>query len=219
MPGNVRAVTVWLAWRDAPLTEEQRARLVSTLSDDELGRAARYQYVAHADAFRWSRGVQRAILARHLEVEAGALRFVQRGDDKPRLVEPAGVTCEYNASHAGDLFALAVAGTPVGVDIERVRAIPRLERVARRLFDAPTAASIIAAPPDVRDRAFFEAWTQLEAHSKLHGQGVWRLLAHREAHAAAEGVRVASFDAPQGYYGAVAVAGGEPRITVRWWSP
>jgi hypothetical protein len=32
-------------------------------------------------------------------------------------------------------------------------------------------------------------------------------------------VRVASFEAPLGYYGAVAVAGAEPRVQVRWWKP
>lgn len=215
----VRDVTVWLAWRDAPITPHQRARLVAALSDDELVRASRYQYVADADAFRWSRGVQRAILATHLGVDPAALRFLQEGDEKPRLAGPAGVHCEYNASHSGELFALAVASAPVGVDVERVRALPRLEKLASRLFDGATTAAICTLPRERRASRFFEEWTRLEAHSKLHGQGVWRLLAHREAHAAAEGVQVASFDAPPGYYGAVAVAGGEPLVTVRWFDP
>lgn len=215
----LREVTVWLAWRDATLTAEQRERLVSALSDDELIRASRYHYPADADAFRWSRGVQRAILAAHVGVAPAELRFEQAGDDKPRLVAPAGVPCEYNASHSGDLFALAVSEGAVGVDIERARALPAMARMAQRVFDDALAAVIAAAQPADRDRLFFTAWTQLEAHAKLHGHGVWRMLAHREAHAAAEGVRVASFDAPLGYYGAVAVAGGEPRISVRWWHP
>lgn len=219
MSAHARTVTVWLAWRTAPLSAEQRARLVTALSDDELVRASRYQYLADADAFRWSRGVQRAILATHLGVDPSALRFTQQGDGKPALAGPAGVHCEYNASHSGELFALAIADAPVGVDIERARAVPRLDKLAHRLFDAATAEAICAMPSPDRERRFFEAWTQLEAHSKLHGQGVWRLLAHREAHAAAEGVRVASFAAPDGYYGAVAVAGADPEVTVTWWSP
>lgn len=201
------------------MSDAQRERLVSALSDDELIRASRYQYAADANAFRWTRGVQRSILAAYLGVAPAALRFEQAGDDKPRLAAPTGAACEYNASHSGDLFALAVSPHRVGVDIERARALPAIEKMARRVFDDALADAIAAAPPAERDRLFFTAWTQLEAHSKLHGQGVWRLLAHREAHAAAEGVRVASFEAPLGYHGAVAVAGGEPRITVRWWHP
>lgn len=208
---------MWLAWRDAPRSAEERARLVSTLSDDELVRAARYKYPADADAFRWSRGVQRAILGSHLGVAPAELRFRQAGDAKPSLAAPEGRRCEYNASHSGDLFALAVSEHPVGVDIERRRAVPRIEKVARRVLDAPTADVVCSAAPDVRPDLFFTAWTQLEAHSKLHGQGVWRILAQREVHAAAEGVRVASFEAPLGYFGAVAVAGGEPQVVVRWW--
>lgn len=210
---------VWLAWRDAPLADAVRERLSASLSDDELVRASRYRYPADADAFRWSRGVQRAILGAHLGVDPASLRFSQQGDEKPTLSAPAGVRCEYNASHSGDLFALAIADDVVGVDIERARPLERAERMARRVFDAPTAAAIAAASPADRDRLFFAAWTQLEAHSKLHGQGVWRILAHREAHAASEGVQVACFDAPLGYYGAVAVAGGRPLVTVRWWHP
>ena len=194
-------------------------RLAASLSDDERVRASRYRYSADADAFRWSRGVQRAIIAGYLGVDPASLRFAQQGDDKPVLAAPHGVQCEYNASHSGDLFALAVSDHAVGADIERARPLDRAERMARRVFDEPTAAAIAAASPADRDRLFFTAWTQLEAHAKLHGQGVWRILAHRDAHAAAEGVRVASFEAPLGYYGAVAVAGAEPRVQVRWWKP
>lgn len=127
--------------------------------------------------------------------------------------------CEYNASHSGTLLALAVSDAPVGVDIEQARPMPGLEKVVRRVFDAATSASILEGSAAGRADRFFAAWTALEAHAKLHGHGVWRILSERERHGAAERVETAPLETPGGYFGAVAVGGATPAITVRWWSP
>lgn len=207
-------VTVWLAWRDLG-DDRLLARLEATLTADERTRASRYQHAEDGRAFVWSRGVQRDILSRRLGVDAHALRFAQAGDGKPLLAFPPAVACEYNASHSAELFGLAVSERPVGLDIERVRPMTALHTVARRVFD-PRVHAAIAGSPDPA-AAFFTEWTRLEAHAKLHGHGVWRILAERESHAAAEGVQVASLEMPAGYYGAVAVAGAVPKVEVRWW--
>ena len=207
-------VTVWLAWRAAPTPQ-----LVATLSPDEHARAGRYRDPVDADAFRWARGLQRLILAQRLDALPESLRFVQQGDAKPALAAAGAVRCEYNASHSGELLAIAVSDRPVGVDIERDRPLGGIEKVARRVFDAATCQAIVAAPAGIREAQFFGAWTTLEAHAKLHGQGVWRILSERERHGIAERVHTARLEVPLGYYGAVAVAGARPRVTVRWWAP
>ncbi|MBA3891489.1 MAG: 4'-phosphopantetheinyl transferase superfamily protein [Gemmatimonadaceae bacterium] len=205
-------VTVWLAWRVAP-----SAPLVATLSPDEHARAHRYRDPADADAFRWARGVQRVILGAHLGAAPEALRFVQQGDSKPALAGKGGGQCEYNASHSGDLLAIAVSDKPVGVDIEQHRPMPAFAKVTRRVFAAEAAERILAEPDAHRAEAFFAEWTALEAHAKLHGHGVWRILAERERHGAAERVQTAPLATPAGYSGGVAVAGAEPAVSVRWW--
>jgi 4'-phosphopantetheinyl transferase len=207
-------VVIWLAWRAAP-----PAHLVATLSADEHARAHRYRDPVDADAFRWARGVQRVILGAHLGTDPATLQFVQHGDSKPALAVDGSGRCEYNASHSGTLLALAISDRPVGVDIERHRPMPGLAKVARRVLGAATAERILAEPVDRREDAFFAEWTALEAHAKLHGQGVWRILAERERHGAAERVQTVPLPAPAGFSGAVAVAGAVPSVTVRWWGP
>lgn len=213
MASETQDVTVWLARRVPPT-----AQLIATLGSDEHARAQRYRHAADADAFRWARGVQRVILGARLGVPPESLQFVQDGDGKPVLGCAKDVRCEYNASHSGELLALAVSDAPVGVDIERARPMPGLGKVARRVFDAATCEAIAATPPDSRDARFFAEWTALEAHAKLHGHGVWRILSERERHGAAEQVRTAPLSVPKGYFGAVAAAGATPRVAIRWWS-
>lgn len=207
-------VTVWLAWRAMPTPA-----LIATLSPDEHARAGRYRDPVDADAFTWARGLQRTILGTHLSAPPDSLQFVQDGDGKPTLARAGNGCCEYNASHSGELLALAISSAPVGVDIERARPMPGLEKVARRVFDPATSAAIAAAPDGAREPRFFTAWTALEAHAKLHGHGVWRILSEREQHGITERVHTALLEVPAGYFGAVAVAGAPPRVTVRWWAP
>lgn len=213
-PAVQQDVVVWLAWRAVPT-----ARLVGLLSADEHARAHRYRDPVDADAFRWARGIQRVILGAHLGADPATLQFVQHGDSKPALTVDGGGSCEYNASHSATLLAIAISSGPVGVDVERHRALPSLEKVARRVLGAGAAGRILATPPASREDAFFAEWTALEAHAKLHGHGVWRILADRDRHGAAERVRTAPLPAPSGFSGAVAVAGAEPAVTVRWWEP
>lgn len=211
---KIQEVTVWLAWRVPPT-----AQLVATLSPDEHQRAQRYRDAADADAFRWARGLQRVILGARIGVPPGSLHFVQDGDAKPVLGAAGSPRCEYNASHSGKLLALAVSDAPVGVDIEQARPLTGLEKMVRRVFDPATSAAILDGAPGQRAERFFAAWTALEAHAKLHGHGVWRILSERERHGAAERVETAPLVTPAGYFGAVAVARATPAITVRWWHP
>lgn len=213
-PTVFQDVVVWLAWRAAP-----EAHLVATLSSDEHLRARRYRDPVDADAFRWARGVQRAILGAHLRTDPAALQFVQHGDSKPALAGDGGGRCEYNASHSGTLLALAVSSRPVGVDIECHRPMPGLAKVARRVLGADTARRIVSEPAERREEAFFTEWTALEAHAKLHGHGVWRILAERDRHGTAERVQTCPLATPAGYSGSVAVAGAVPSVVVRWWDP
>lgn len=203
---------MWLAWRAAPT-----AQLISTLSADEHLRAHRYRHPVDADAFRWARGVQRVILGAHLGADPATLAFVQHGDSKPALAGDGSRQCEYNTSHSGTLLALAISDRPVGVDIEKHRAMPNLAKVAARVLGVPAADRVLSMPPGRRDDAFFAEWTALEAHAKLHGHGVWRILAERDRHGAAERVRTVPLPTPEGFAGAVAVAGADPVVSVRWW--
>lgn len=83
---------------------------------------------------------------------------------------------KFNLSHCGDVLIVALSFTAeVGVDVERVRAIPEWRRIADRIFDSATHGSLlaeIACGADERD-AFLRRWCRMEATVKATGEGVF----------------------------------------------
>lgn len=83
---------------------------------------------------------------------------------------------EFNLSHCGDVLVVALSRTAeVGVDVERVRAIPEWRRIADRVFDPATRDQLlseIACGADERD-AFLRHWCRMEASVKATGEGVF----------------------------------------------
>jgi 4'-phosphopantetheinyl transferase len=61
----------------------------------------------------------------------------------------------------------------IGVDVERVRALPDYELVAGRFFPPSEAAAHAAVPAPCRGRDFFRRWTRIEAVLKARGVGLY----------------------------------------------
>jgi 4'-phosphopantetheinyl transferase len=77
----------------------------------------------------------------------------------------------FNMSHSHDLVLCAISrGTDVGVDVERLR--PGVEEDVGRCFSSRTLRFLEALPQPARRRAFFQAWTRMEAYSKARGEGL-----------------------------------------------
>ena len=90
-----------------------------------------------------------------------------------------GQAVEHSVAHSGDLVAVAVARTPVGVDVEQLDGRPHPlggdgdpEALARLVLSAAERAALAAVPPAGRARAFLVAWTRKEAVTKATGDGL-----------------------------------------------
>lgn len=81
-----------------------------------------------------------------------------------------GHACQLSIAHCGHWVAVAVAGEPIGLDIESGRAGDDWTGRARRLLSLPEAATVAAAP-DPR-QAFLRFWTLKEAEGKRAGTGL-----------------------------------------------
>ena len=77
-----------------------------------------------------------------------------------------GTDIHFNKSHSGDFKVLAIAETPVGVDIEKVRKADL--RVAKRFCE--NEYNYITQKDS--EHRFFEVWTKKEAYLKYKGTGL-----------------------------------------------
>lgn len=206
-PGEVH---LWAA--RLPLPAEELGRCESVLTPDERSRAAIPPLETERGRFVAVRGVLRILLGRYLGAPPAALIFEYGEQGKPALAGSARGGMRFNVSHAGDVALLAFArGREVGVDVEKVREVPRAERIATRVFTLEAVERWRALPEEQRPETFMREWTRLEALSKLTGEGVWRTVIAGEQRARPD---VQSFELrPQpGYVGTLAVEGGGLRL-------
>ncbi len=177
------------------------------LSEDEQARAARLHPRAR-QRFIAGRSAMREILAAYGLSDPADLRFRYNRNGKPLLDDlPLG----FNLAHSGALGLLAVgASQRIGVDIEQIRPLPRLEHIAQRLFDHETQTRLMAvAAGEARTEAFLQEWTRLEASVKAIGSGIFqsRQTYTRERHA--DATHHLSFRIAHRAIGALAVVGGD----------
>ncbi len=176
-----------LSW--SPLTN------VSVLASDEV----RVYWLATGDR-ETVRGVSRTILASLLHTTVDALEFDYTSQGKPLLRNDP--TLHYSTSHADAMSLIAVTRIgAIGVDIERVRAVPNAEVILRRFFPPEEMEAVFASADGVEER-FMRAWTRGEASVKMRGGSVWEMATRDPS------VIVQNLDVAVGY--AAAVALGDP---------
>ena len=129
-------VHLWCAGLDVP--EATLQRLAASLSPDERDRADRFREGPLRNRFVAGRAILRSILAHYLAAgeENPLFAYGERG--KPRLAEPwASSGLRFNLSHSHGLALIAVAvGRNVGVNVERLRPVGRVEGLVVRCFSA-----------------------------------------------------------------------------------
>jgi 4'-phosphopantetheinyl transferase len=161
-------VHVWCASLDRPPLPLEH--LIEVLTPDERATAARLH--AERDRLRSgsSRGLLRWLLGGYLDVAPGRVGIQHGVRGKPML---ANARLRFNVSHADGLLLLAVARRfEVGVDLERLRPLPRALAIADRYFAEREIQALRALPRDRVDEGFFSCWTRKEAYIKAHGKGL-----------------------------------------------
>ena len=124
-----------------------------------------------------SHRVLRAILGRYLGTAPARLEFDRNPNGKPFLARTSGSTfgereiCfSLSRSRGMALYAFAHE-REVGVDVEQVRPISKIEQAAERIFSARERTEFYALPEEGRQQAFFKAWTRKQAFVKAIGHG------------------------------------------------
>jgi 4'-phosphopantetheinyl transferase len=229
-----RTADVWWARR-----KDATDRLAGLLDETERRRWAAYRRPEDRERFLAGCALAKAALARYTGRRPADVRFDRacvtcgQPHGKPVL---AGGGPGHSVAHSGDLIAVAVAGAPVGVDVEQAEGRPHLlggdgdpEALARLVFSEAERDALAAVPPGGRARAFLVGWTRKEAVTKATGDGI--RAAFSEVVVAADGgpPRVAAWPYPRsprdvslfdldtdaGYVAALAVIGRCETVRVR----
>ena len=142
-----------------------------------------------------------------------------------------------SVSHSGQVAAVAVGRRcQIGVDIECLRPLDQVERLARRFLSPDEAAAVLALPAPRVLRGFFQTWVRKEAYLKGLGGGVPSKLrafavsggfdeapkilwTHLEGPGAASAWSIADLDAPSGYVAALAIDGETRPVQIRLADP
>ncbi len=161
-------VIVWQLSLSLPPEDFARCRAV--LSGEEQRRAQRlFQPVRRRYIACW--GQVRWLLGACLDLAPASIEFVRGQWGKPYLLGACGLA--FNLSHSQDRMLLAVGrDRALGVDVEVIRPLANLERLARRCLAPSEWDAWRNLPEGERVRAFFRFWTLKEALAKACGRGL-----------------------------------------------
>jgi 4'-phosphopantetheinyl transferase len=163
-------------WETSLAVHEDEINYDATLlSADEQRYAARFTDVRSKKQFIISRAKLRELLAKYVNEEPRSLLFGMTREGKPYLRTAR--EFEFNLTHSGDIVLYAVGQSrPVGVDVERVREIPRALELAKRFMSPAEHDRVAAARNSTRDHEFLSLWVKREGSGKAYGVGIWKIL-------------------------------------------
>lgn len=144
-------------------------KLRDVLTSDEITRANRYLRVTDRDKFIISRGSLRYILSGYLKCPAPAITFRSTKNNKPGISYPPAPNIHFNLSDSADRVVIAVASSPVGIDVELINPKFSYQAILNNNFSLHEAAYINL---DDNFKRFFLLWTRKEAILKATGIGL-----------------------------------------------
>jgi 4'-phosphopantetheinyl transferase len=220
------AVRIWLAsLDDVDLTPAH-----GSFAAAELARAEKVTADDRRERFLARRWMARSLLAEATGEEPGELVLERRcercGDLHPANPFPTGAgEVWWSASSSDGLAAVALAGSRVGLDLERRAERRRWKGIAGRFYTEAEREAIAGSP-----QRFFDFWTLKEAYLKALGLGLPGGLRSLDcaglvpaadgwsATDAHPGWRFRNLDTEPGFAAAVAVEGTPDSIELRRWT-
>jgi len=159
------------------LRTQSISTLCNLLTEDEKCRAAAYRSESRRRLFIIGRAGLRVILSALMAgIQPQSIRFTTGAQGKP-LLEDDACPLQFNLSHSHDAIVIAVTrGQTVGVDIEYMKARPRMSDIAEQYFH-PQESQVVTKALDAGDnlralQQFYKVWTLKEAFIKADGKGM-----------------------------------------------
>jgi len=207
------------------------------LSEDEKVRGDRFRFAKDRRRFAVARGVLRCLLSKQLGLTPNDIQFCYGEYGKPTLArssDSAECNVHFNLSHSEELALCVLGGDrTVGVDIEYLKSIKRLDGMMERCLTAQEVAEVTQhskrseCSETAQLKAFLQRWTCKEAYLKAIGLGLTQSMQSVEVRlnppqftavpqACALGWQLHVVEVPNNYVGALVVA-GEPKVMTYHW--
>ncbi|MEU1119685.1 MULTISPECIES: 4'-phosphopantetheinyl transferase superfamily protein [unclassified Streptomyces] len=152
---------------------------LSVLDAGERERARAFRRERDRSLYEVAHVALRQLLGAELDVDPAGVRLARAdcpgcGGPHGRPImdprhHPAGL--HFSLSHAADTALIALAGRPVGVDVEELPSPEVVAEVATALHPQEST-ELAALPPSARPAAFARCWTRKEAVLKGTGEGL-----------------------------------------------
>ncbi|CAH8282157.1 4'-phosphopantetheinyl transferase [Mariniflexile fucanivorans] len=141
--------------------------LMPFLSHSESNRANRFHFVKDKNTFVICRTVLKFLLAEQTGLDIHNIFIESDSNKKPFL--PSHPSVHFNISHATDYAIIAIAKSPVGVDIEYVNKEFNFEDILPTVFNKSEIDEVNTSGGHV---TFYKLWTRKEAIVKAIGVGI-----------------------------------------------
>ena len=141
------------------------------LSQDECDRVRRLLNPQHQRDFIAARGALRWHLAQYLNCDPKAVKFEYGPHGKPTLTHA--IDLHFNLAHSHQRALIVVCpAAAIGVDLEKIRPIPKLLALTKRFFNPSEYETITSQPEVLQPIYFYTYWTCKEAYLKATGTGL-----------------------------------------------
>jgi 4'-phosphopantetheinyl transferase len=148
--------------------QELVSGLINLLSSTERDRANRYHFIKDKNRFIICRTLLKFFLAEHIGLEVDKIFLDSDFNKKPFL--PSHPSVCFNVTHAGDYAIIAIAKSPIGVDLEYVNKGFDYKVMLPTIFDKIEIDKIVKSKE--KHLTFYRFWTRKEAIVKAIGKGV-----------------------------------------------
>ncbi len=178
------------------VSENTVSAYFTCLSSDEKSRANRFKFADDKRRYVVARGTLRHLLGQALVRSPQSITFSYGKYGKPSI---DGVY--FNLSHSGEI-ALCVLGhhRQVGIDIERLKTIQRLDGMMERCLSSGELAQVKSMPSSEQLQAFLQRWTCKEAYLKAIGLGLTQSMQTVEVQLSPPRLASVPIDCPEGWY-------------------
>lgn len=164
-------VAVRLA-RYAPVYAAARAAGLDFFSDSERIRYESFAAAARREQFTAARWLLRCLLAELHGIAPSSWALSAEAGVAPRILSPGEPPLHVSLSHSGEWVACAVAGVPVGLDLETTSRPRKVAPLAQQCCTSDEQRELAVMEPAAQLQAFYRMWTLKEAWLKQRSLGL-----------------------------------------------